>query len=170
MEVKYSGARPQIIECVSFVNELLGDDQFWSQIKQIPKFDYTELAPLEIVDRISMCSTEVRIRTYRPKWILSRANAYVTRKYPNTLFLNRWKLDRPIGALINTIVHECVHIADYGDDDSKVTFGHGDNSPVGKEDSAPYKIGGIAQRYYEVQPDLDGEILGIELDEVLIED
>lgn len=170
MKVEYAGKYTRIIESVSFVNEILTHDPFWDEIAQIPSFDYTDLDPVEIVERIRLSTSTVRVRTYRPKWIFSNANAYVTKKYPSTLFLNRWKLDRPIGAIVDTIVHECVHIADYGDDDKVITFGHGDNRPAGKQDSAPYRIGGIARCYYEAQPELDGEIIGMELDEALIED
>jgi hypothetical protein len=39
-------------------------------------------------------------------------------------------------AMVNTALHECSHLAGYT---------HGDNSPVGKENSVPYWVGSKAE-------------------------
>ena len=170
MDIIYSGKNKKVIEASEFVNELFQLDEFWDELGKVNQFDYSDLSTQEIVARIKNCTTSLNIRLYRPKWRWSKANAYVTAKYPNTLFLNSRKLWRSTSSLVNTIVHESVHIADYGDDDQKISFGHGSNSAKGKENSAPYWIGLKASDFFENTDDDLVEIEKIEIDNDLIEE
>jgi hypothetical protein len=53
---------------------------------------------------------------------------------------------------VNTLVHEFVHNVDFfGDGSAAVEMGHGDQSPAGKDDSAPWWIGALAARYYAAE-------------------
>lgn len=169
MKVLFEGSNPKVSECVDFVNEVFDMDEFWQEVLSVKQFDYTDLTTVEIINRIRNCDSVVRVKLYKPFYIFSKANAYVTSKYPNTLFLNKRKLWRNHSSIINTIFHECVHISDYGDDDRLITFGHGDNSSRGKENSAPYWIGDLAGKYFSYEVDDVVEIEKIDLDENLIE-
>ena len=71
--------------------------------------------------------------------------------------------------MINTIVHECVHLAD-NNDNGKTNFGHGDNKSKGKKNSAPDWIGTLAEQYYQNEMKEEIEIESVEIDERLIID
>jgi hypothetical protein len=169
LKVLFEGSNPKVSECVEFINEIFDIDEFWEDVLSVKQFEYTELTTVDIINRIRSCDSDVTIKLYRPFYRWSKANAYVTGKYPNTLFLNKRKLWRNHSSIVNTIFHECVHISDYGDDDSRITFGHGDNSSKGKENSAPYWIGELAGRYFSNEVDDLTEIEKMDLDENLIE-
>lgn len=70
--------------------------------------------------------------------------AYTDGRFPNTLFLNFKKLDREIEDIAATIIHESIHALD--DAEATYTFGHGNNSSAGKDNTAPYWIGNLAYR------------------------
>jgi hypothetical protein len=62
--------------------------------------------------------------------------------------------------MVNTIVHEFVHNVDMFDDGRPgIGMGHGSNSSVGKQDSAPYWIGGLAGRYHRAAQNLPVEVV-----------
>jgi hypothetical protein len=64
--------------------------------------------------------------------------------------LNVRRMYRPTGSILNTIVHETVHIVD---SHHSYSFGHGTgpmaNYSKGKEKTAPYLLGRLAEEYYE---------------------
>jgi hypothetical protein len=53
-------------------------------------------------------------------------------------------MNRPTQDIVNTLVHELTHIVDK---QHSYTFGHGSNNPKGKEMTAPYLLGKLAQEY-----------------------
>jgi prolyl-tRNA editing enzyme YbaK/EbsC (Cys-tRNA(Pro) deacylase) len=55
-------------------------------------------------------------------------------------YFNKHKLERKKCSMVNTLVHEYMHFIGYS---------HGDNSPVGKENSVPYYFGNRAQELCE---------------------
>lgn len=174
MKIIFNGKNDKINECVKFINELFEDKNseyisFWQEVESAPQFDYSTISSTAISEQLQNCNSSVTIRLYKPWWRFSKANAYVSGKYPNTLFLNKRKLYRNHESIVNTIFHECVHIADYGDNDEKVTFGHGNNSSKGKENTAPYWIGKLAGQYFLHQDDDDMELEKVELEDDLIE-
>jgi hypothetical protein len=170
MRIIYLGTNAKITECVEFANSLWLIDEFWIELNSKDKFTFTELPTPEIVQRVKLCEEIVTIKTYTPKWPWSNANAYITPKYKNTLYLNNRKLFRKQAAIINTIIHECVHVADYGDDDNQITFGHGDNYPKGKENSAPYWIGEQAAKFFELSTLESPEVEKVDIDEMFVDE
>ncbi len=171
MQVQYNGKNEKLIECVEFINDLLTLDAFYDEISNHPEFTHLDngYTPKQIAEILKADQSTIMIKTYKSKWRWSKANAYVSKKYKNTLFYNTRKLWRDPEDIMNTIVHECVHVADHNDN-GKTNFGHGDNNSRGKENSAPYWIGALAGRYYEEEMAEEIEIEAIDIDESLIVD
>jgi hypothetical protein len=89
----------------------------------------------------------IKIRFYRPWNPFSRVNGYFNpSKDALCIYLNKWNLNRSDRSVANTIIHEAIHVIDYARKDSY--FGHGDNSSVGKKETAPWKISEIAVGFY----------------------
>lgn len=66
----------------------------------------------------------------------------------NIIHLNYWYIKRVgIREMVSTIVHEGIHAED--EVNPSDSYGHGNNSPIGKEDSAPYAIDELAAETYD---------------------
>jgi hypothetical protein len=171
MKVKYNGKNEKLIDSVDFINDLFTLDEFYDEISRHPSFTYDDegYTPKIVSKILKANESVVMVKTYKSKWRWSKANAYVSPKYKDTLFYNTRKLWRFRVDIINTIVHECVHVADHNDN-NKTNFGHGDNKSNGKENSAPYWIGNLAGNYYKNEMKDEVEIESIDIDEDLIID
>lgn len=167
MEVVYNGKNSKVLDCVDFINDLLKEDLFFDSIDKSHSFTHTEYEPQAISQLIKNDDNKIFIKLYKSKNPFTKANAYVSPNYKNTLFLNTRKLWRKEEDMINTIVHECVHVVDYSEN-GKIDFGHGDNYSKGKDNSAPYWIGNLAKTMYLVSLNSVVEIESHEIDEALI--
>ncbi len=98
----------------------------------------------------------VYVKVYYPKWRWSSALGYFSEykrlwykpwKFIKTdkkiIHLNGYKLDRAVPSLVGTLAHELVHVADSL---SSYSFGHGNNKPEGKQNTAPYWVGTCAKK------------------------
>lgn len=81
---------------------------------------------------------------YYPKWPWSRVYGYYNGG--KNVYLNARKLGRGGDSIANTIAHEYTHLVDNFVHSAYI--GHGDNSPTGKEGTAPWVVGSIAARCY----------------------
>lgn len=167
MKVIYNGKNIKVLNCIEFINDLLNEDIFYSSIKSFKSFTYTEYDPQDIAQLIKNDENQIIVKLYKSKNPWTKANAYVSPKHKNTLFLNIRKLWRNKEDIINTIVHECVHVVDFSEN-GKIDFGHGDNYSEGKDNSAPYWIGNLAKDMYLDSLKSDIEIESHEIDESLI--
>lgn len=86
-------------------------------------------------------TTDIHVKVYYKRF--SKALAYFDSMYPKDININGSKLNRTEGSIVGTFYHEAAHMFDH--DDKNHTFGHGDNSSVGKQNTFPYKVGGIIQ-------------------------
>jgi len=167
MKVAYNGKNSKVLDCVEFINDLLKTDSFYDSIDKFHSFTHTEYEPRDIAQLMKNDENQIIVKLYKSKNPWTKANAYVSPKYKNTLFLNTRKLWRNEEDMINTIVHECVHVVDFSEN-GKIDFGHGDNYSKGKDNSAPYWIGNLAKDIYLDSLKSDIEIESHEIDETLV--
>lgn len=109
------------------------------------KPDMSDLKLHEIIFLMAtyMFMNEVEVVKWYPKWRWTKAIGMTIGD--GKIHLNARKMDRPVGDIIETLVHETVHLVDNEND---MSFGHGDNSPQGKGLTAPYLIGRLANAYF----------------------
>lgn len=146
MKIIFNDENLNIQQAVQMANSILKNEDFYEKIRQISKFDLSTATPYVIADLIANSNLEFKIELFYPSgWKAMKYRktfAYTDGNYPNTLFLNLKKLDREIEDIAATIIHEGIHALD--NECINYTFGHGNNSSIGKDNTAPYWIGNLA--------------------------
>jgi len=150
MTVTFPGTEANVVNAVARTNQLLQDAAFFTAIGQHPAFDRSTATPKQIADLLQQSATTITVVLYKSKWPLSKALAYEDHRFPDKVFINSRRLKRSLGSICATIIHECVHAIDAADENLR--FGHGDNNPNGKENTAPYWIGDLAYEMVQGQP------------------
>lgn len=153
--VQYKGDHIKIKKAVAAANEVLKNPQFYERIANKGDFDYTSEKSTDIANWIKHSRVSVRVKLYNGE-TGSGTNAYVSPKHPYTIFLNRNKLNRSIGSIAGTLIHETVHSVDRSLKNHR--FGHRGNSRNGKENSAPYWIAGLARCIIESGENCDNKV------------
>jgi hypothetical protein len=108
--------------------------EFQEELVKVKTFDFTNDDGVKVLTKL-VAVDNVVVSTYRTINPLSKVIAYRVR---NEIYFNLWKNPRDMKELVNTFIHESLHIAGYG---------HGGNSPVGKKHSVPYFVGAMAEKY-----------------------
>lgn len=145
MKIRFNDEHPIVQQAVEMANLVFENKEFYERIRKETKFDLSTAEPAFIADLILNSSLEFKVELFYPSgWRALKYRktfAYTDGNYPNTLFLNLKKLDREIEDIAATIIHESIHALD--DECLEYTFGHGNNSSVGKDNTAPYWIGNL---------------------------
>ena len=150
----YKGSNKKLIEATSKANRLLLTDEFYMAIKnKSTDFDMSTASPEYISEFIWKNKEDVtcNVKTYSKRF--TKALAYFTRSRPNDININTYKLNRSMGSIVATLIHEYVHMVDHVD--KKHSFGHGSNSRKGKQNTAPYWIDNVAQGMIDGKPDFN---------------
>lgn len=103
------------------------------------KFTHTIHAGAKVAKDIKALPS-IKIATYKTKNPFSKAIATTYPSDKETVYLNLRANPRDMESMVNTVCHEATHILGYS---------HGDNSPKGKENSVPYKVGSLCQKYFK---------------------
>lgn len=109
----------------------------------VPDMADIPLGNIILIMKAHLMTNRIQVVHWKPFFRWTKAIAMTKGKDIN---LNIHKMYRPIGDIVNTIVHETVHIVD---GQHTYSFGHGSNNPNGKGFTAPYLIGRLAEEYYE---------------------
>jgi hypothetical protein len=91
------------------------------------------------------------VQLYRPWNVFTSAYATTYTGNFNYIGLNARKLNRSIGSICGSIAHEWGHCFEYylQSKGFQIRLNHGDNSPVGKEDTFQYWLGRAVKDYVE---------------------
>lgn len=143
MKITFTGTETILLEAVAKSNELLSNPEFYNAIRSHHGFDYSTATPVQIADFIETAALTFHVQLYKGKK-RNRVLGYVKASYPNKLFLNERKLDRPVEDIVATIIHESIHAVDHAVDQH--LFGHKGNRPEGNQNTAPYWIGKLAKQ------------------------
>lgn len=139
---------------VDKANELLKKIEFYKAISDHSNFELSTASPKIVADLLEQSILDLKVEIFYPNILLAikyrKTFAFTDERCPNTLFLNFKKLDREIEDIAATIIHEIIHVID--DNEEVYTFGHGNNSPNGKNNTAPYWIGNLAYRILKNNP------------------
>lgn len=109
-------------------------------------FTHTTLTPEQVANQFGSWVTNapnrsVKIKAWKPWNPWTAAIATTFKNKPNEIYINVRKIaSRSLGDYVNTLCHEASHLSG---------MGHGNNSPRGKERSAPYFLGSKAEAWYE---------------------
>jgi len=141
----YHGNNYTVAAAANNANRLYQVDAFYEHIAN-KTFDNTKCSG-DVIEALFRThnTDQVKVVVYRPWWRWSKAIAYYSPKKPNQVNLNLYKIRRMNKHQIcGTLMHEVTHLIDgkYWN----LSFGHGNNSSVGKQNTAPYWIGRMSKR------------------------
>lgn len=144
ISIDYKGYRRNITKAVSVTNFLLQDESLFETIAAEQAFDMSDVAPYTIASLMRSAKIVMNVDFYYAMSPASKAVGYDDKNNPTTIWLNAWQLSRPIESLCNTMIHACIHALNAAH--PEYYFGHGDVLKEGLENTAPYRIGCLAQR------------------------
>lgn len=132
-------------------NELIKDPKFLASIIRKDSFYMSNATAETIAFLIKQFSNgiygSIEVYTYYPKWRWSKALGYFNPNKPSHIYLNAYKLNRSLASVCASLTHEMVHYLDHKSDFS---FGHGNNNPNGKSNTAPYWIDNLTEKMIEL--------------------
>lgn len=153
------------IKAADTLVEIFKNKDFWENIPEAYFFSHTEHIGKKITNDIrSQIKTgmNLNINFYYSSWFFRGVVGNVKNKYPDTININTRHFSFIINDFedemiytaerIENIAHEFAHVCD---NFSNLSYGHGDNSPSGKEKSFPWWFGKYAKefflKYYEIE-------------------
>lgn len=124
-----------------YAQKYIDSQDFIKDVMSIEKFEAANISPKDILDLFAQFDKRVQI-------VCSSFGMFHKRVLGRTVgdgkaYVNSMRLDRQIWEVAATIVHESSHVVD--EFFPKASFGHGDNSSVGKGQTFPYFIGDRAE-------------------------
>lgn len=128
-------------ELVKTANCVVNNEDFIKEVSLFPKYEFTESTPAMVAEAIR-AGAPATVRLYTTKLPWSKAIATTFSGDKVNIYLNTRKHPRPMPAMINTLVHERLHL---------LGFSHGDdNYAKGKENSVNYKAGELSEKYSSI--------------------
>jgi len=128
------------IELTKVANCVLTDNAFLIEIATIPKFDYSNATGLEVSLSLQK-NVNAYLATYKPKFYnrYSKVIAY-RNSNSNIIHFNILKNPREVDKMVNTCIHEILHIHKYH---------HNGNGPEneGRQFTVNYYVGRLAEKY-----------------------
>jgi len=158
MKFEYKGKHKSLKQAVEYANTLKNEPDFWVVVRNKGQFHKAKdgYTADHIANLLMNHSEPVVVETViYPAWHylywvyrFKETTGVTLPGKKNHVFLVQRRLDRSIAALVNTLVHEYIHVVDGHIEPELQNFGHGENKRQGNEDTAPYWIGDHAENYY----------------------
>jgi len=144
----YNGRNTAVKRSVRIANDVHEVGAIYEAIITKDRFDMASIGGIYISNKLSdfIKNNNIKIKLYRSRNPWSKAYGYFTPSRPLDINLNTRKLGRSDASLVGTFYHEAVHMTDNAD--RLESYGHGNNSPAGKSNTAPYWIGNKAKSYF----------------------
>jgi hypothetical protein len=141
MKINYGGNIQILVDATQKANDLLNGNKLYDLISQKPSFDFSTATGQQIAQSMRNCSTVLHLLTF--KKFITRELGYEDPKRPADIHINIAgnKLNRSLGSIVGTLIHESVHAADAND--PTLSYPHNGNLAAGNENSAPYWIGNL---------------------------
>jgi len=124
---------------INKANCVLNNQDFIAEVEAFKDYTFTDKSSPQVANAIKELKP-IKVALYKTKNPFSKAIATTYASDRETVYINTRRNPRAMPDMVNTIIHEGLHLAG---------FSHGDNSPVGKENSVNYKVGSIAEKYVE---------------------
>ncbi len=126
-----------ISETASIAECVIKRTDFIAEVAKTKSFDFSKDTGVDVARKMSL-PNPVILSSYCKKPSFGRQTNAYRNVGSNIVYMNTCvKLNR-IEKRVNTLVHERLHVVGYG---------HGNNNYKGKENSVPYAVGAIAEKY-----------------------
>ncbi|MCB0700027.1 MAG: hypothetical protein H6551_00370 [Chitinophagales bacterium] len=143
IKLEYYGQNNKLRAAVVYMNHLFIYPPFLNNIYRHKYFDMADTEPQKIVGMIKDSELKIKVDEYFSPAPSQRACSYDDPKNPFSIHVNWWTLNRNVHSICNTLMHQCVHALNAAN--PTLYFGHGDNSHMGKDNTAPFRIAYFAQ-------------------------
>jgi hypothetical protein len=144
VQLNYSGNKKHIFNAVAKANQILQNPAFYSEIGKFPPFHFSSLTPIEITKLMENSEWRITVRgAFKPI-----ANASTSTH--DLIKVSTINFSRDLATGVNTLIHETVHAIDL--ENGTLEFTHDGNSPDGQENTAPWRIGELAERIASGEP------------------
>ena len=134
----------EISKAIKSLRRILKDGRFQEKVRAIDRFDMSAHSGADILKTILEYDLKIVVRPYRPaRWMFwkRKVRAYTTGR---DIFLNVTWPEKDVSKLVETLMHEVVHVVDdYG------LFGHGSNYNQDKKTrTAPIYLAALAKEFH----------------------
>lgn len=149
----YEGDNKKVKEAVAAANNKKLVNYVSTAIRGVDKFDMCDALPVYLAPYFKsfLMTNDVEVEVYYPRWRFSKAYGYFSRSKPKTIHINGYKLkSMPLYRVVSLMCHEAGHMMDHFD--AQYSYGHGDNSPKGKENTFQYSLNRFVNAFYGVYP------------------
>lgn len=145
--LQYKGKNTKVIKAVGDANKLLnGDKGFYASVVNNKPYDMSNVTNKKLAWLMKKHHVEsnVNVVLYCYWNPFSKMKAVFKPSKPDNIYIvKKYAKNASTHSLVGTLIHEFIHAVDHKY--IEYTFGHGNNSRVGKENTAPYRIGTMAK-------------------------
>jgi hypothetical protein len=133
---------PVIIQAASIVAHYYNDYKFLEKLRTIDRFNYTTDSGRDVAEKLKNATITVIIREWKPMWRWTKQTGHAEfNKELNTgiVYLNTYKLNRPLFDLVETFLHEPLHMLGYAH--------KGNTNNEFNRGTVPYKVSSMFAEY-----------------------
>lgn len=139
---------PNLIKACEILPQVITHPEFILKLSAVQDLDMTDIDGKWLNEKFQLFLDDklkfMVLDTYRAGNPFSKTLGYYSGG--NTQYINERRANRSIGSFVGTIAHEFTH---YIDELYPERFGHDGNYSAGKENTAPYFVGTLAEEIYE---------------------
>lgn len=137
VKITYSSKLPYIAKVAEGANCVIRKKSFQDEVKSIKSFNGTNDNGEQVLAKL--LSKSCNITTYSKRFSKVLATTWSSDR--ENVYFNTRNNPRSVPEMINTAVHECLHLSNYS---------HATNKPSkANETSVPYLVGDIAEKHSE---------------------
>ena len=137
IQLHYSGENKNLIKAVVKANEILLSSEFYKQIESKKQFDNSNYSGTAIASEIKRFNKVIEIN-------VKNADTDINIKSTDLIIINSALLNSSIALLINTLLHELVHVVDWKTN-SIWDYSHQSINPIDQVRTAPNVVGKIGE-------------------------
>lgn len=146
---KYHGYDKKLNVAVNLANNYELLNYVYGEILRSPKYDYSDAPNSYVASKYFefMRLVDINVKVYFPFYRWSRAMGYFSALEPRKININGYMLNKmTYEQIVSLLYHESAHA--WNESDTKYNVHHGDNSPIGKENTMMYSINRYVYEFF----------------------
>lgn len=145
VRISYNGFHRNLRLAVNHVNNLFQQEYFYLGIQKHEQFDLCDITPSQLAELMRIADIQLSIDLYYSLHPFSNTLVTDHAGSPDVIRINKWNLNCPLPVLGSALMHQCIHAINACF--PQFSFGHGNEGAGGNENTAPYWIAQLAERY-----------------------
>ena len=142
----------KINTAIALANDFELLNYIYEKIKSTSSYDMSN-APTSYIAKEYykfMRTCDITVKVYYPRYRWSKAMGYFSESNPRAININGYKLDSiDLEQLVSLFYHESCHAWNASDENYSVH--HGDNSPIGKENTFMYSVNRYVYEFFNYE-------------------